>query len=327
MFGHRYPAWALATLVSGFGLAGMAQQQARQYTKEDYARAEKFMPYNVAPLAYTGVVHAKWLDDGRFWYRDYVSDGWDFVIVDPSHQTRVPAFDQAKLAAALNAASGGRVKDDARHLTVSDLSFPKPDTEGKADLLVTLGARQFRCDLGGAGVCTPVKVFGPPPELPKVDEAPKIPLPLSPDKKKVAFIRDWNLWTRDVATGEETQLTTDGLKDYGYATDNAGWKQSDNPILVWSPDSRKIATFQQDQRKVGEMYLVPVTNGHPKLKAWKYPLVGDANVTMIERVIIDLDSRKVIRLKMPPDQHRSTLCDDLACRGITWEDVAVESRQ
>ena len=31
------------------------------------------------------------------------------------------------------------------------------------------------------------------------------------------------LWVRDVATGKETQLTTDGVKDFGYATDNAGW--------------------------------------------------------------------------------------------------------
>ena len=37
------------------------------------------------------------------------------------------------------------------------------------------------------------------------------------------------------------------------------------------------------------MYLVPVTNGHPELEAWKYPLVGDKDVTMIERVIIDVD--------------------------------------
>jgi hypothetical protein len=66
---------------------------------------------------------------------------------------------------------------------------------------------------------------------------------------------------------------------------------SDNPILVWSPDSKKIATFQQDQRKVGEMYLVP-TDGHPALKAWKYPLVGDEDVTMIERVIIDVEARE-----------------------------------
>ena len=63
---------------------------------------------------------------------------------------------------------------------------------------------------------------------------------------------------RDLATGAETQLTTDGVKDFGYATDNAGWKHTDSAILLWSPDSKKIATFQQDQRKDGEMYLVPV---------------------------------------------------------------------
>ena len=40
------------------------------------------------------------------------------------------------------------------------------------------------------------------------------------------------------------------------------------------------------------MYLVPVTNGHPALEAWKYPLVGDKDVTMIERVVIDVDRRR-----------------------------------
>src|SRR5439155_768989 len=81
------------------------------------------------------------------------------------------------------------------------------------------------------------------------------------------------------------------------ANDNAGWQSSDRPVLVLSPDSKKIATFQQDQRNGGEMFLVPTTNGHPQLKAWKYPLVGDKEVTMIERVVIELDPAKVIRLK------------------------------
>lgn len=69
------------------------------------------------------------------------------------------------------------------------------------------------------------------------------------------------------------------------------------------------------------MYLVPVTNGHPELKAWKYPLVGDENVTMIGRVVIDLETKKTTRLKMPPDQHRGTVCDDVACKGNMWDDV------
>src|SRR5205085_306409 len=84
--------------------------------------------------------------------------------------------------------------------------------------------------------------------------------------------------------GKETLLTTDGVKDFGYATDNAGWTRSDRPIVVWSPDSRKIATFQQDQRGTGEMYLVDTKVGHPTLHAWKYPLPGDAAITTIERV-------------------------------------------
>ncbi len=126
---------------------------------------------------------------------------------------------------------------------------------------------------------------------------------------------------RDVASGKETQLTTDGVKDFGYATDNAGWIHSDRPILRWSPDSKKIATFQQDQRGVGEMYLVETKVGHPVLQAWKYPLPGDAVITTIQRVIINLDGPKVIRLQMPPDQHRTTLCDDVECRGSDWDDV------
>src|SRR2546428_10367076 len=142
----------------------------------------------------------------------------------------------------------------------------------------------------------------------------------SPDGKRTAFIRDWNLWIRDVASGKETALTTDGVKDFGYATDNAGWTKSDRAILVWSPDSKKIATFQQDQRNVGEMYLVDTKVGHPTLQAWKYPLPGDKVITMIQRVIVDVDSRRVTRLQMEPDQHRSTLCDDVSCSG-EWADV------
>src|SRR5512143_1862589 len=142
----------------------------------------------------------------------------------------------------------------------------------------------------------------------------------SPDGKLGAFIRNENLWVRDLASGRETQLTTDGVKDFGYATDNAGWIHSDRPILLWSPDSRKIATFQQDQRGVGDMYLVETKVGHPVLQAWKYPLPGDSVVAMIHRVVIDLDGPRVIRLQMPPDQHRSTLCDHIACGGA-WADV------
>lgn len=107
---------------------------------------------------------------------------------------------------------------------------------------------------------------------------------LSPDGKRAAFIREWNLYVRDVATGQK-KLTTDGEVNNGYATDNAGWASSDRPMILWSPDSKKIATQQQDERKVGDMFLVETKVGHPVLKAWKYPLPGDSVVAMLSRVM------------------------------------------
>jgi dipeptidyl-peptidase-4 len=141
---------------------------------------------------------------------------------------------------------------------------------------------------------------------------------LSPDGKREAFIRDWNLWVRDVVTRQEKQLTTDGTKDFGYATDNAGWTSSERAILLWSPDSKKIVTQQQDERNVGEMYLVESKVGHPKLHAWKYPLPGDSIVAMIHRVIIEVDGPRSVRLQMPPDFHRATLSDDISMTDYKW---------
>lgn len=138
---------------------------------------------------------------------------------------------------------------------------------------------------------------------------------VSPDKKKEVFIRDWNLWVRDRASGEEKQLTTDGIEDYGYATDNAGWRHSDKAIVKWSPDSRKVSTFQQDQRHVNDMYLVRTTVGAPELQKWKYPLPSDERVIQIQRVIIDVETGDMVRLQLPEEPRRGTLCDDISCTG------------
>ncbi|HEX2918099.1 MAG TPA: DPP IV N-terminal domain-containing protein, partial [Edaphobacter sp.] len=220
--------------------------------------------------------------------------------------------DHAKLTSALNvafASSGNKHQPlDPHHLPISEFSLANNDQT----LTLTVAEKHWVCDLSGPAACSPDAQL----DLPE-GHAPVV---LSPHGTKAAFIRNWNLWIRDIATGDETQLTTDGVPDFGYATDNAGWQHSDRAIVLWSPDSKKIATFQQDQRKDGMMYLVPVTNRHPKLEAWRYPFVGDKNVTMIERVVIDVDTRKVVRLKMPPDQHRSTICDDVSCNG-EWVDV------
>ncbi|MFV0606029.1 MAG: DPP IV N-terminal domain-containing protein [Niabella sp.] len=138
---------------------------------------------------------------------------------------------------------------------------------------------------------------------------------VSPDGKKAVFIKDWNLWLRDMDTGKETALTTDGIKDFGYATDNAGWTHSNKPIVKWSPDSKKIATFRQDQRHVPDMYLVKTKVGAPELEQWKYPLPGDSAVAKIYSLIIDVENNKIVHFTLSPDDHRSSLCDDISCEG------------
>jgi dipeptidyl aminopeptidase/acylaminoacyl peptidase len=120
---------------------------------------------------------------------------------------------------------------------------------------------------------------------------------------------------QDLVTGRETQLTTDGTSEFGYATDNAGWVHSDRPVLTWSPDSRRIATFQHDGRGVRDMVMATTNVGVPRAEIWKYPLPGDSVIFRIHRVVIDVDPVKVTRLRMPPDQHRSTVSDHVSCGG------------
>jgi dipeptidyl aminopeptidase/acylaminoacyl peptidase len=317
----------LAPVVSGAPRNPRSEPQTRgdaprTITAAEYARAEKFMGYNTNPLVLRSGVRPNWLPDERFWYRITTAEGSEFVLIDPAKGTRGPVFDQAKLAAALSAAAGATY--DGAHLPFMTFQF---SADGQS-ISFNVGRNRWKCDLAAYKCAADESV--PAPDGGRGaggrggggrGAAGGRAESLSPDGKRAAFIREFNLWVRDVATGKETQLTTDGVKDFGYATDNAGWTMSDRPILLWSTDSKKIATFQQDQRGVGEMYLVNTQVGHPELRAWKYPLPGDAVITMIQRVIIEVETPKVIRLKMPPDQHRSSLCDDVACRGGEWSDV------
>ena len=137
---------------------------------------------------------------------------------------------------------------------------------------------------------------------------------LSPNRNLAAFIDNYNLWVRDLKTNKKTQLTFDGKEDYGYATNNAGWIKSEGPVLKWSPKSDKIATFRQDARGVGEMYLTTTNVGHPKLQSWKYALPGDEKIFEIERLIIDLKNNNIVRLNMENDFQRSTTTDHIAGR-------------
>src|SRR5277367_4649332 len=171
-----------------FTTSGLAQ--GKQLTTEDYARAEKFMAYNVNPLVYHGVTRPTWMDDGRFWYRDSGPEGATFIVVDPAKGTKTPAFDQAKLAAALTAATAGKMKADAHHLVISEIAL----SNGDKTVVVGNGSRKFRCDLSGTGTCAEVSLVGERPEAGQAEGRTRSDIDVSPDKTKAAFIRNWNLW-------------------------------------------------------------------------------------------------------------------------------------
>ncbi|HEY3287729.1 MAG TPA: DPP IV N-terminal domain-containing protein [Gemmatimonadaceae bacterium] len=286
----------------------------KQLTTADYDRAVKMLGQNVNALVVGGQVNPTWTPDGKFYYRATRPDGVSWILVDPAKKKAAPLFDHAKLAAAVNTASGGSYKADALPFMTADLS-PKRDT-----LSFSTAGKRYACDLK-AYACKQLgdaAATGMPGMMGR--RGPRTLEVTSPDGKKAAFIRDWNLYVRDVATNAVTQLTTDGTPNFGYATDNAGWVHSARAVLKWSPDSKKIATQQQDDRKLSDFHMVRYQVGAPKLESWKYPFPGDSVVSMIHRVVIDVESKTVTRLKMAPDFHRAMLGDDISMDDLQWKD-------
>jgi dipeptidyl aminopeptidase/acylaminoacyl peptidase len=289
----------VCALTWGLLAEGGDAQAPSQLTAADYARAERLLDASTAPLVFGASVTPRWLPDGRFWYANRVRGGTEYVLVDPARPSRGRAFDHERLARALTPVSG-------RLVPPLDLGITAMAFEGSG-VTVTIGDATYRCDLGGYRCEEGVAV--------RRTSASEVP---SPDGRLTAFIKDHDLWVRDIAAGVERRVSMDGQEDFGYATDNAGWTRSDRPVLHWSPDSRRIATFQHDERGVGMMYVTSTNVGHPELLAWRYPLVGDSLIFRISRVVIDLDrpvGDQVVRLDLPPDPHRSTCSDHVRCGG------------
>jgi len=205
-----------------FALSSFAQQNnSSALTAKDYERAEKFMSYYTAPLIDHASVNPNWLPEDRFWYRVLTAQGSEFILVHPVKGTRVPAFNQQKLAIALSKATG--VKYNASRLPFQTFRF-SPDEKS---IYFTAAQKNWQCNLK-TYACT----LTSPANTPDPGRPNRLNEVLSPDGKKAAFVRNYNLWMRDLETSKETQLTTDGVQDFGYATDNAGWRKSDRPILL-----------------------------------------------------------------------------------------------
>lgn len=262
-------------------------------TRDDYARAERLLSPRLNKLILNTAIEPHWLEKSdRFWYLSHTTRGKEFVLVDPTRNTRQPAFDHERLAAALSQATSSPYRSN--QLPFDTIEF---DSERRL-LRVEVGDTCWACDLETYRCSRQSK-----------DERITEDQLRSPDGHWVAYLRDHNIHARSLATGEQIQLTTDGQAYYDYGTspdsnltpvtERLG-KKKRAPSLTWSPDSRRLVTCRLDQRNVPEMYLIqsvpPPPELRPVLHAYRYPLVGE-NIASVELVILDLDQRAIVEAK------------------------------
>ncbi|HMD97674.1 MAG TPA: DPP IV N-terminal domain-containing protein [Terriglobia bacterium] len=265
-----------------------------QGTREDYVRAEKFLPWNVRHLVSEANVTPHWIEGShRFWYRKEGASGAEFLLVDADRNTREPAFDHAKLAAALSAATG-------KGFTATKLPFESFEfkQKGAAVSFEAEGSR-WTCTLS---VYQCAKDAGPAPRPNEV---------ASPDGKWMAFVDHYNLYARDASTGEVVQLTHDGEKSWDYATplpssrlmvEQGTEDVRQRPGVFWSPDSSKLVTYRIDSRHVGRfttLQFVPPDQLRPKAYTYVYPLPGEV-LSKAEPIIFDIQSGKRIEVQTDP---------------------------
>ncbi|MBS0417886.1 MAG: DPP IV N-terminal domain-containing protein [Proteobacteria bacterium] len=230
-------------------------------TEARLSAAKPFMSKALAAKVLNGSVTVRWIGTSdRFWFRRQTVSGREYVIVDAAHGKVAPAFDSAAMADALGNAIGKPL--DPRKLPIADL-----DLSDLKKPLVTVDDALFACDLP-ARRCEPRTVSSSDAEI------------VSPSADSAVFRRDNNLWLRTLRTGQERQLTSDGVEHFGFGDIDAYVDETKvmrrragapDPLLGvhWSPDGRYVLAVRQDLRKVPARLAVaeflPPEEGPPVL--------------------------------------------------------------
>ena len=243
-----------------------------QVTRADYDRASGLRT-QLQSLALNIVDRGGWIGKtARYWYRKSVAGGGEYWIVDAAKGGKAVAFDHARLAAALAAASGEKV--EALALPFFGLTF---DEKGGSVEFAAFGSR-WSCDLAayavkkidGAGPRGPsggrdltMWERGPAPEAASKTSKP------SPDGKWEAFIRNYNIGLRDKASKAEYILSRDGSEGNYYTFES----------IAWAPDSTKLAALRLRRgyhRVIQYVESSPADQLQPKYASMEYAKPGDA---------------------------------------------------
>ncbi|MDB5012331.1 MAG: Dipeptidyl-peptidase, partial [Daejeonella sp.] len=105
----------------------------------------------------------------------------------------------------------------------------------------------------------------------------------SPDGSKVAFVRENNLFIKDLTSKEEKQITTDG-KFNNIINGGTDWVYEEeftfDRAFFWSPDSKNIAYYKFDESAVPEFSMSMYQDLYPSISKIKYPKAGEKNASV-----------------------------------------------
>ncbi|MDE6522201.1 MAG: S9 family peptidase [Muribaculaceae bacterium] len=262
----------------------LSLQSAAQGTLEDYNRAFGLAEKYNNGYVPNARVYPQWIGStGKFWYVDEKQDGSkSYSLVDANRQKRMDLFDHKAMAGELRAKGIDDVNDN--RLGIEQLKV----SENLDTLWFNRSGRMWTFIKSGKNHLIDRGEIPAPPVQPHwmvVDEEKDFPPVPSPDGSKVAFIRDNNLFLRDVATGQVSQLTTDGTIGNYYSS-----------YIYWSPDSKKFAVNKirpVEKRFVYYVESSPAKGCQPILHKQEYAKPGD-ELRFKMPVIVDVENNSVI---------------------------------
>ncbi len=116
----------------------------------------------------------------------------------------------------------------------------------------------------------------------------------SKDSKKIAFVKNNDIYIKDIASNSTQQITYDGK--YNHTINGiADWVYEEELSMVkafiWSKDSKKIAFLKFDESEVPFYSMDIVGNGlYPSQQTFKYPKAGEKNA-IVSLHTYDLSSK------------------------------------